>query len=71
VKQLTMRLADEWGQKWGPRNCWPRAGRTEQKQSVRVTSEWLEYICDRIDAASRTANDLDGAVVFLASEESR
>jgi NAD(P)-dependent dehydrogenase (short-subunit alcohol dehydrogenase family) len=35
-------------------------------------NEWVEYICDRIPLKRPgQPNDLDGAIVFLASESSR
>lgn len=73
VKQLTMSLADDWGQHGVTVNCLaPGWFRTEQNKVLYENKEWLEYICDRIPVKRPGApNDLDGAVVFLASEESR
>ncbi len=73
VKQLTMSLADDWGQHGITVNCLaPGWFRTEQNKVLYENKEWLEYICDRIPVKRPGApNDLDGAVVFLASEESR
>ncbi len=73
VKQLTMSLADDWGQHGVTVNCLaPGWFRTEQNKVLYENKEWLEYICDRIPVRRPGApNDLDGAVVFLASEESR
>jgi len=73
VKQMTMSLADDWGQHGVTVNCLaPGWFRTEQNKVLYENKEWLEYICDRIPVKRPGApNDLDGAVVFLASEESR
>ena len=45
----------------------------KKAQAIRhVAKEWREYIVDRIPVRRPgQPNDLDGAVVFLASEESR
>lgn len=73
VKQLTMALADEWGRFGITVNCLaPGWFRTEQNKVLYDNQEWLEYLKDRIPVKRPGApNDLDGAVVFLASEESR
>jgi len=73
VKQMTMSLADDWGQHGITVNCLaPGWFRTEQNKVLYENKEWLEYICDRIPVKRPgQPNDLDGAVVFLASEESR
>jgi NAD(P)-dependent dehydrogenase (short-subunit alcohol dehydrogenase family) len=73
VKQLTMSLADDWGAHGVTVNCLaPGWFRTEQSKILFDNKEWLEYITDRIPV-KRPGDpaDLDGAVVFLASEESR
>ena len=42
------------------------------RQSLYQDREWVEYLCDRIPLKRPGCpNDLDGAVVFLASEASR
>jgi NAD(P)-dependent dehydrogenase (short-subunit alcohol dehydrogenase family) len=73
VKQMTMSLADDWGQHGITVNgLAPGWFRTEQNKVLYENQEWLEYICDRIPVKRPGApNDLDGAVVFLSSEESR
>ncbi len=73
VKQLTMSLADDWGPHGITVNCLaPGWFRTEQNKALYENKEWVEYICDRIPLKRPgQPNDLDGAVVFLASEESR
>jgi NAD(P)-dependent dehydrogenase (short-subunit alcohol dehydrogenase family) len=73
VKQLTMALADEWGRYGITVNCLaPGWFRTEQNKVLYDNQEWLEYLKDRIPVKRPgQPNDLDGAVVFLASEESR
>ncbi len=73
VKQLTMSLADEWGSQGVTVNCLaPGWFRTEQNKVLYENQAWVEYISDRIPLKRPgRPNDLDGAIVFLASEESR
>ena len=73
VKQLTMSLADDWGKHGITVNCLaPGWFRTEQNKVMYEDQEWVEYLSDRIPLKRPGApGDLDGAVVFLASEESR
>jgi NAD(P)-dependent dehydrogenase (short-subunit alcohol dehydrogenase family) len=72
VKQLTMSMADEFGAHGITVNCLaPGWFKTEQNKVLYENEKWLEYICDRIPAKRPgKPNDLDGAVVFLASEAS-
>ena len=73
VKQLTMSLADEWGSQGVTVNCLaPGWFRTEQNKVLYENEAWVAYISDRIPLKRPgRPNDLDGAIVFLASEESR
>ena len=46
--------------------------RTEQNKVLYESQEWVDYLVDRIPAKRPgQPHDLDGAVVFLASEASR
>lgn len=73
VKQLTMSLADDWGKHGITVNCLaPGWFRTDQNKIMYEDREWVEYLSDRIPLKRPgAAGDLDGAVVFLASEASR
>ena len=73
IRQLTMSLADDWGKFGITVNCLaPGWFRTEQNKVLYENKEWLDYLTDRIPMKRPGApNDLDGAVVFLASESSR
>jgi NAD(P)-dependent dehydrogenase (short-subunit alcohol dehydrogenase family) len=73
VRQLTMSLADDWGRHGVTVNCLaPGWFRTEQNKVLYENSEWVEYLVDRIPMKRPGApDDLDGAIVFLASESSR
>ncbi len=73
IKQLTMSLADDWGRHGITVNCLaPGWFRTEQNKVLYEDTEWVDYIVDRIPSKRTGApHDLDGAVVFLASEASR
>jgi NAD(P)-dependent dehydrogenase (short-subunit alcohol dehydrogenase family) len=73
VKQLTMALADAWGRHGITVNCLaPGWFRTEQTRVLYENAKWVEYLCDRIPLGRPgQPNDLDGAIVFLASEASR
>ncbi len=72
VKQLTMSMADEFGPHGITVNCLaPGWFRTAQNDVLYQDKEWLEYLVDRIPLRRPgKAEDLDGAVVFLASEAS-
>lgn len=73
VRQLTMSLADDWGKFGVTVNCLaPGWFKTEQNQMLYENKEWVDYLVDRIPAKRPgEPHDLDGAVVFLASEASR
>jgi NAD(P)-dependent dehydrogenase (short-subunit alcohol dehydrogenase family) len=72
VKQLTMSLADDWGPFGITVNCLaPGWFKTAQNAVMFEDREWVEYLCDRIPLKRPgQPNDLDGAVVFLASDAS-
>jgi gluconate 5-dehydrogenase len=73
IRQLTMSLADDWGKHGVTINCLaPGWFKTEQNKVLYENQQWVEYICDRIPLKRPgRPDDLDGAVVFLASEASR
>src|SRR5438093_8810968 len=73
VQQMTMALADAWGRHGITVNCLaPGWFRTEQTRALYENPKWVEYLCERIPLGRPgQPNDLDGAIVFLASEASR
>lgn len=73
IRQLTMSLADDWGRHGVTVNCLaPGWFKTEQNKVLYEDPEWVAYLTDRIPVKRPgLPNDLDGAVVFLASEASR
>lgn len=73
VRQLTMSLADDWGPHGVTVNCLaPGWFRTAQNQVLYENQEWVDYLVDRIPVKRPgDVHDLDGAIVFLASESSR
>ena len=72
VKQLTMSLADDWGPHGVTVNCLaPGWFRTEQNKGLYENAEWVAYLEDRIPLKRPgQPGDLDGAIVFLASDAS-
>jgi gluconate 5-dehydrogenase len=72
VKQLTMSLADDWGIYGITVNCLaPGWFKTRQNAMLYEDQEWVDYLCDRIPLKRPGApQDLEGAVVFLASDAS-
>jgi gluconate 5-dehydrogenase len=73
IRQLTMSLADDWSPHGVTVNCLaPGWFRTEQNKVMYEDPQWVEYLVDRIPVKRPgQPHDLDGAVVFLASEASR
>jgi gluconate 5-dehydrogenase len=73
VEQMTMSLAHDWAEYGITVNCLaPGWFKTTQNAVMYQDVGWLEYLSERIPLRRPGApNDLDGAVVFLASEESR
>ncbi len=73
IRQLTMSLADDWGPHGVTVNCLaPGWFKTAQNQVLYEDQEWVSSLTDRIPLRRPGApNDLDGAIVFLASEASR
>ncbi len=73
VRQLTMSLADDWGKYGITVNCLaPGWFHTAQNDVLYQDKEWVNYLTDRIPVKRPgRPDDLDGAIVFLASESSR
>jgi len=72
IKQMTMSLADDWGPHGITVNCLaPGWFKTAQTEVLYENKAWVEYIKDRIPLKRPgKPDDLDGAVVFLASDAS-
>jgi gluconate 5-dehydrogenase len=70
VKQLTMSLADDWGPHGITVNCLaPGWFKTKQTEVLYQNQQWVDYLTDRIPLKRPgRPDDLDGAVVFLASD---
>lgn len=73
IRQLTMSLAADWGPHGVTVNCLaPGWFKTRQNQVLYEDPEWVEYLIERIPVhRPGLPHDLDGAIVFLASEASR
>ena len=73
IRQLTMSLADDWGPHGVTVNCLaPGWFKTLQNQVLYEDQEWVAALNQRIPMRRPgLPNDLDGAIVFLASEASR
>ena len=73
VMQLTKSLADDWGKHGVTVNVLaPGWFKTDQTAVLYENKEWVEYITDRIPLhRPGQPEDLEGAVVFLASEASQ
>ncbi|HZZ39821.1 MAG TPA: glucose 1-dehydrogenase [Acidobacteriaceae bacterium] len=73
IRQLTMSLADDWGPHGITVNCLaPGWFKTAQNQVLYEDQAWVSSLVERIPLRRPGApNDLDGAIVFLASEASR
>jgi gluconate 5-dehydrogenase len=72
IRQLTMSLADDWGPHGITVNCLaPGWFKTAQNAVMYENAEWVSYLTDKIPLRRPgRADDLEGAVVFLASEAS-
>lgn len=73
VRQLTMSLADDWGKHGITVNCLaPGWFRTAQNDVLYQNQQWVDYLVDRIPVKRPgEPRDLEGPIVFLASEASR
>jgi len=72
VKQMTMSLADDWGQHGITVNCLaPGWFKTAQTKVLYDNKDWVNYLVDRIPLKRvGQPHDLDGTVIFLASDAS-
>jgi gluconate 5-dehydrogenase len=72
IRQLTMSLADDWGPHGITVNCLaPGWFKTEQNKILYDDPEWVAYLIDRIPLKRPgRPSDLEGPIVFLASDES-
>lgn len=73
IRQLTMSLADDWGPDGVTVNCLaPGWFKTQQNRVMYEDEAWVAALNQRIPVRRPgLPDDLDGAVVFLASEASR
>jgi gluconate 5-dehydrogenase len=72
IRQLTMSLADDWGPRGITVNCLaPGWFKTDQNKVMYEDPEWVAYLIDRIPLRRPgKPSDLEGPVVFLASDAS-
>jgi len=72
IRQLTMSLAADWGPRGVTVNCLaPGWFKTSQNAVMYEDAAWVSYLSDKIPLRRPGAlPDLDGAVVFLASDAS-
>lgn len=72
TRQLTMSLADDWGPHGITVNCLaPGWFKTAQNAVMYENAEWVSYLVDKIPLRRPGhPDDLEGAVVFLASDAS-
>jgi gluconate 5-dehydrogenase len=72
IRQLTMSLADDWGEHGITVNCLaPGWFKTRQNAVLYEDLAWVDYLIDRIPLKRTGApEDLVGAIVFLASDAS-
>ncbi len=73
IRQLTMSLAADWGPLGVTVNCLaPGWFKTSQNAVMYEDADWVRYLSDKIPLRRPGAiEDLDGALVFLASDASR
>jgi NAD(P)-dependent dehydrogenase (short-subunit alcohol dehydrogenase family) len=73
IRQLTMSLADDWGPQGITVNCLaPGWFHTAQNDVLYQNQPWVDYLVDRIPVKRPgEPRDLEGPIVFLASESSR
>ena len=73
TKQMTQSLADDWGPYGINVNCLaPGWFKTAQNQVMYEDEGWVDYLTDKIPLKRPGAEgDLDGMLVFLASDASR
>jgi NAD(P)-dependent dehydrogenase (short-subunit alcohol dehydrogenase family) len=72
IRQLTMSLADDWGPHGITVNCLaPGWFKTEQNKVMYEDKDWVDSLVERIPLRRPgKMEDLEGAVVFLASDAS-
>ncbi|MEM7147455.1 MAG: SDR family oxidoreductase [Verrucomicrobiota bacterium] len=73
IRQMVMSLADDWGPDGVTVNCLaPGWFKTQQNAMLYEDDRWVEYLSERIPMRRPgKMDDLDGALLFLASESSR